>query len=140
MTRFIWFGVLLITIYCIGCGPRNNPTIEKTVPVRGSVILPNGKTLTGGLVTFHPKDPKKGEARGSIKPDGHFELGTYKINDGVMPGAYTVTIEPIVYDERGNMRPNRSLGIPPQYTDAQASTLTVEVKGEGDQDMKLQLR
>ncbi|HEY7154332.1 MAG TPA: hypothetical protein VH575_10280 [Gemmataceae bacterium] len=140
MKRFIWFGVLLTTIYCLGCGPRNNPTFEKTVPVRGAVVLPNGRTLTSGLVTFHPKDPTKGEARGSIKTDGRFELGTYKINDGAMLGAYTVTVEPIFYDERGNPRLNRSLGIPPQYTDAQASTLTVEVKGEGDQDVKLQLR
>ncbi len=140
MTRLTWISTLLVVVFCIGCGPRNKPVFEKTVPVRGSVILPSGKVLTSGQVTFHPKNPTKGEARGLIKKDGRFELGTYKINDGAMPGAYTVTIEPFVFDDKGNPRPARHLGIPPRYTDAQASTLTVEVKEEGDQELKLQLR
>ena len=139
MFRLSCFGVLLAVACCVGCGPRNRPVFEKTVPVHGSVVLPSGRTLPGGLVTFHPKDPTKGEARGSIR-DGRFELGTYKINDGVMPGTYTVTVQPIVFDQRGNPRPNRSLGVPQRFFDAQTSTLTIEVKDEGDQDLKLVLQ
>lgn len=140
MSRSICFGLMLSLIVCGGCGPRNKPVFEKTVPVRGSVVLPNGRMLTGGQVTFHPKDAGKSEARAMIRKDGRFELGTYKINDGVMPGTYTVTIEPMVFDGTGNPRPARHLGIPSRYFDAKASTLTVEVKDEGEQDMKLQLR
>lgn len=140
MTPCTKFTVLTFLLVCLGCGPSNNPTFEKTVPVRGSIVLPNGRTLTGGQVTFHPKDTGKSEARAMIKRDGRFELGTYKINDGAMPGTYTVTIEPMVFDAKGNPRPARNLGIPRQYTDAQTSTLTVEVADEGDQEMKLQLR
>jgi hypothetical protein len=140
MTRWASFGVMSVLIVCAGCGPRNNPIFEKTVPVRGSVVLANGKILTGGQVTFHPRDASKGEARAMIRKDGRFELGTYKVNDGAMPGTYTVTVEPMVFDGNGNPRPARYLGIPPQYSDAKASTLTVEVKDEGDQDLRLQLR
>lgn len=140
MTRLTWLSVSLAAIFCFGCGPRNRPVFEKTVPVRGSVVLPSGRVLMGcGLVTFHPKDPTKGQARGLIKKDGRFELGTYRINDGAMPGVYTVTVEPIFYDSNGNMRRAGSLGIPPQYTNPQASTLTVEVQDKGDQEMRLQL-
>ncbi len=104
MIRFGWFAVLLAVISTVGCGPRNKPIIEKTVPVRGTVVLANGALLRGGRVTFHPKDLTKGEARGMLDKNGRFELGTYQKSDGVMPGSYTVTVEPIVYDQRGNMR------------------------------------
>lgn len=140
MHRFSWLAVLFAMASCFGCGPRNNPIFEKTVAFRGSVVLANGATLPGGRVTFHPQDPTKAEARGMLDRDGRFELGTYKKNDGVMPGAYTVTIEPLVYDQRGNMVRNRSLPIPALYTEPQSSRLTVEVKDESEQEMKFVLR
>jgi hypothetical protein len=95
--------------------------------------------LTGGLITFHPKDLTKGEARGTIGNDGRFEMGTYGKSDGVMLGTYTVTVEPMVYDKNGNIRPAR-LPIPKKYTSADSSDLTVEITGEGEQDLKLTLR
>lgn len=140
MLRCMWFGGLLAILCCIGCGPRNNPTFEKTVPVRGTVVLANGSLVKGGRITFHPRDATKGDAWAMIGPDGRFELGTYKKDDGAMLGAYTVTVEPIVFDQRGNPRPNAYLGIPVKYTRAESSDLTVEVKDEQNQDMQLVLR
>ena|SRR5579875_468785 len=140
MLRSVWFSCLFAVLVCVGCGPRNNPKFEKTVPVRGKVVLANGAPLAGGLITFHHKDPTKGTAWGTIGRDGHFELGTYKKDDGAMLGTYTVTIEPIVYDQNGNPRPNRALGIPPKYTKVESSDLIVEIKEEGNQDMNLVLR
>jgi len=127
-------------LFCLGCGPRNNPHFEKTTPVSGQVTLANGSLLRGGLITLHPKDGTKSESRGTIGQDGRFTLGTYKVNDGAMPGQYTVTVEPIVYDKQGNMRPDRSLGIPPKYTSADSSDLTVEIKDEASQELNLVLR
>lgn len=140
MLRCSYFCGLLAVFFCAGCGPRNNPTFEKTVPVRGKVVRANGAPVTGGLITFHPTELNKGDAWGTIGRDGRFELGTYKKDDGAMPGAYTVTVEPIVYDPSGNPRPNYSLGIPAKYTKTESSELTVEVKAEGGQDLTLILR
>jgi hypothetical protein len=140
MFRSGWACGLLALFLCVGCGPRNNPKFEKTVPVRGKVVLANGTPVAGGLITFRHKDPTKGAAWGTIGRDGSFELGMYKKNDGAIPGTYTVIVEPIVFDQNGNPRPNKSLGIPAKYTKAESSDLTVEVKDEGDQEMKLVLR
>jgi len=57
-----------------------------------------------------------------------------------MPGQYVATVEPIVYDQRGNMHRDRSLGIPFKYTDAASSDLMVEIKDEESQELNLQLR
>lgn len=140
MLRCSYFYGLLAVFFCVGCGPRNNPTFEKTIPVRGKVVLANGVPVTGGLITFHPKELNKGDAWGTIGRDGRFELGTYKKDDGAMLGTYTVTVEPIIYDRSGNPRPNYSLGIPAKYSRTVSSDLTVEIKDEGGQDMTLVLR
>lgn len=139
MGRSVCRGLLLMMTLIAGCGPRT-PTLEKTVPVRGSVVLANGATLPGGLITFHPQDVTRGEARGIISTEGRFELGTYKVNDGVMPGAYVVTIEPIVFDGKGNPRPVHSLPIPFKYRGAQHSTLHVDITEEGADNLTLVLR
>ncbi len=125
---------------CIGCGPRNNPRFEKTVSINGKVILGNGSPVRGGLITLHPKDGTKSESRGTIDKEGRFTLGTYKINDGAMPGQYTVTVEPIIFDKTGNPRPNRSLGIPAKYTSSESSDLVVEIKDEASQELNVVLR
>lgn len=140
MIRYGWSCGLLVVMACFGCGPRNNPKFEKTVPVRGTVVRASGSPVFGGLITFHNKEPNKGDAWATIGRDGRFELGTYKKDDGAMLGSYTVTIEPIVYDPSGNPRPNHSLGIPIKYTKEETSDLTVEVKEGGSQDLKLVLR
>jgi hypothetical protein len=138
MLRYSFICGLFAVCLCLGCS-RNNPKIEKTVPVRGTVAYENGSPLTSGLITFHPKDTTKGEARGAIGSDGRFELGTYGKSDGVMLGTYTVTVEAITYDRSGNLTP-APVRIPNKYTDTSTSDLTVEVKEEGDQDMKIVLK
>ena len=131
---------LLVALFCIGCGPRNNPHFEKTVSINGKITLGNGSPVRGGLITLHPKDATKSESRGTIDKDGRFTLGTYKINDGAMPGQYTVTVEPIVFDKTGNPRPDKSLGIPPKYTSSESSDLVVEIKDEPSQELNVVLR
>ena len=138
MLRYSWLCGLLVVFLCMGCS-RNNPKFEKTVTVRGTVVFASGSPLTGGLITFHPKDLTKGEARGTIGNDGRFEMGTYGKSDGVMLGTYTVTVERMVYDKNGNIRP-ANLPIPNKYTSADTSDLTVEINDAGEQDLKLALR
>jgi hypothetical protein len=138
MLRYALLCGLLAMFLCLGCN-RNNPKFEKVVLVHGTVTLADGSPLTAGLITFHPKDKTKAEARGTIGRDGRFEMGTYQTKDGVMPGTFTVTVEALAYDQGGNLRP-AGVSIPNKYTDAGTSDLTVEVNEEGDQDMKIVLR
>ncbi len=137
MLRYSWLCGLMLVFLCVGCS-RNNPKFQKTVPVRGTVVLANGSPVTAGLITFHPKDLTKGDAWGMIGSDGRFELGTYKKDDGAMLGTYTVTVEPKVYDKNGNLRP-ANVPIPKKYTSAETSDLTVEIT-QGEDDLKLTLQ
>jgi hypothetical protein len=140
MIRRGFAGVWLTVLMCIGCGHSNNPHFEKTTSVKGRITLANGSPVRGGLVTLHPKDITRGESRGAIDREGRFTLGTYKVDDGTMPGQYTVTVEPLVYDKRGNIRRDKSLGIPHRYGSAESSGLTVEIRDEESQDLNLSLR
>jgi len=140
MIRWSCAAGLLAVFLCSGCRPGANPHIEKTIPVSGKVTFANGSPVRGGLVTLHPKDGTKSESRGTIDKSGNFTLGTYKVSDGTMPGEYTVTVEPIVYDKRGNMRPDKSLGIPAKYASPDSSGLTIEIKDQESQEVNLVLR
>jgi hypothetical protein len=87
MWRILPVGLLLL-VGAVGCGP-------KLYPVRGKVTLPDGTSLTEGLVVFESKDADKPiTARGQIQADGHYELGTYRPGDGALPGTYRVLIAP----------------------------------------------
>jgi hypothetical protein len=66
-------------------------------PAGGSVTFPDGRPLTGGWVEFQPVDATVHVvARGQIRSDGGFELGTYKRADGVMVGQYRALVSPLL--------------------------------------------
>jgi hypothetical protein len=95
-------------------------------PVRGTVTLEDGTPVTSGMVTFETKDVEKPlTARGEIKADGSYQLGTYKPGDGAPPGVYRVIVTPRA----------QSPDLPPvktpydkRYTDFATSGLEFEVK------------
>jgi hypothetical protein len=65
-------------------------------PVRGSVTLEDGTPLTRGLVIFERVEGGPPlTARGNIQSDGRYELSTETPGDGVPPGRYTVSINPL---------------------------------------------
>src|SRR6516165_3170592 len=79
-------GLLLLGV--IGCG-------SKLYPARGTVTYPDGSPVTEGSVVFESKDQEKTTmARGEIRSDGSFELGTFKPGDGARPGKYRVLVAP----------------------------------------------
>ena len=72
-----------------GCSGSGEP---RPVPVSGTVEY-NGQPLTQGNVAFVPVVATEGHAaRGSIGPDGSFELTTFESGDGALPGDYKVTV------------------------------------------------
>ena len=67
-------------------------------PVKGRVEFEDGQPLTtGGSVFFDPLDEGKqateANARGAIRDDGTFVMGTYADDDGVYPGKHRVLVK-----------------------------------------------
>jgi hypothetical protein len=79
---------IVATFLLMGCG--------NTYPVSGKITYADGTPMTGGgQITFTPLDPQnKQSARGMIREDGSFQMGTHGDADGVLQGKYGVAIVP----------------------------------------------
>ena len=124
----VGLGLLLVG----GCSGRET--------VRGKLVYADNEEpvteLAGFDVTFSSE--KLGvSARGTIQPDGTFQLGTEKENDGAPPGAYVVTLtQPIREPDRpyvGDPVVDRA------YEDPEKSDLRAEVTS-GKNDFVFKLR
>ena len=124
-------------VFVAGCGSKFKPTPAKVYPVKGKILLANGRPVSGGIITFHPKNRLGQEASGEIATDGSFQLTTIVYNDGALPGSYTISINPNFKDGRITAAPvNR---VPPKFMAPETSDLTVEVE-EKDNELKIQLK
>src|SRR5205085_8237455 len=118
-----------------GCDKANSTLY----PVHGKVTLADGQPLAKGMVIFERRDGGGViTARGDLKPDGTFQLGTNKPGDGAPTGKYRVLIKPAdisdVPDEE------RTLPFDNKYLKFETSGLTFEVKAAPlDVAMKLDL-
>jgi hypothetical protein len=95
------FSAAVALLAAFGCG-------NGKYPVRGTVTLDDGTPLSKGMVVVERSAGGAAvTARGEIGPDGHFELSTDKIGDGVPAGRYRVLINSMdlsdVPDEKKNL-------------------------------------
>ena len=96
-------------------------------PVRGTVTLDDGTPLTKGLVVFERVGGGTPiTARGSVGPDGTYELSTGKPGDGVPPGRYKVLVNPLDLSDVPDEKKNLPFDI--KYTKFETSGLEFEVK------------
>jgi hypothetical protein len=107
-----------------------------TYPVRGKVVLADGRPLPGGWIVCE-SELKAPAARGTINENGEFVLGTYEQHDGGVAGKHRVSITPAA--PRGH-DPDR--GRPPELIDRryallETSGLELEVVAEDDNYVKL---
>jgi hypothetical protein len=86
---------LFLAVVClasVGCGGEAKPL----VPVKGRVTYAGGDWPMTGAITFTPvaspgaTPARPGGAR--FGPDGKFVVGSYKPDDGLMPGRYSVSV------------------------------------------------
>ena len=105
-----------LVLSCWGCGTSSEPPAGTTIPVKGKVTY-KGQPLTQGSVVFEPDGGR--EANGEIQSDGTFELTTFKIGDGAVPGVHRVGIT-------GSLKGGKS-PIPVKYRSPSSSKLEVEV-------------
>ena len=74
--------------FLIGCGAE-----QATFPAGGTVKFADGTPLAGGLVEFQLADNiMTPTAKGTIGPDGAFQLGTFEEDDGALPGRHMIMI------------------------------------------------
>jgi len=77
-----------------GCSGERTPVNEKpVVPVSG-VVHVNGKPTGGIKIKFHVATPDASHRvfpKASTDADGKFKTWTYRIDDGLPPGEYSIT-------------------------------------------------
>jgi hypothetical protein len=113
-----------------GCSDEPAEVRITTYPVKGKVLLPDGKPLTDGSVTFVPTGKEGLPAGGKIEPDGTFTLTTRSPGDGAGAGDYRVKIVSDAKDPAsGGKKAGRGL-VPNKYLDEDSSGLTATVKAE----------
>jgi hypothetical protein len=135
MPRHAWIYFLVSAFAVLGCSRKSFPPNPKTVPIRGKVLLAPGKPLNGGHLIFHNKDPKRAaiEGHAELETDGTFKASTFGQDDGLVPGSYVVTIEPISYKGKTPKQVNADV-IPKKFQKRDTSTLEVEIK-EGEEKL-----
>lgn len=126
-------AVALVLLATAACKPSHE---RETAPVRGVVKL-DGKPLPSGYVFLSP--PSGRMAKGAIQEDGSFVLGTYHADDGAQVGKHPVVVAPLPGDERRGIAPERIVNIPPKYSAAATSGLTIDVKSGEENEATLEL-
>jgi hypothetical protein len=128
-TYLLLCGTLLSAAACDRSGQPDS-IVRSTAPASGKITYADGRPVTGAWLIFHPKDPPGNEATAATGPDGTFKLGTFKKNDGAVPGRYVVTVAP--------MPGAKGQTFPKKYTEEKTSDLAVEItKGENALSLRL---
>ncbi len=133
--RFTWISLVVLSAVC-GCGDADATKQVAVFPVKGQVLLPDGKPLTAGRVVFVSKDGMS-NSTGKIGEDGSFSLSTGQSGEGAPAGEYKIRIEPdeSTLGSKGSHagRAAANLPFPGKYTDEDSSELTATVKPEPNQ-------
>ncbi|MGL6194173.1 MAG: hypothetical protein ACRC2T_05060 [Thermoguttaceae bacterium] len=119
MKKNLFVVFCLVTLF-LGCSSK--------VPMSGKVLFSdNDEPLTVGTVCF---DNGKIQARGGIKPDGTYILGTDSEKDGIPRGSYKVCVMGAMEPSQQGPMSGYTPVISQKYTDLATSGLTVEVDGK----------
>jgi hypothetical protein len=144
MPAYSWLvRAFAVTALCLvvlsgfgGCSASDAVGKLTLYPVKGKVLLADGKPLTTGQVAF--VSPEKGlEFSGPIGPDGTFSI-RYGEKEGAPEGKYIVRIDPEVSKGLAKGKPKKrsaALPFPEKYADETTSGLTAAVKA-GPNDLE----
>jgi hypothetical protein len=112
-----------------GCSDVDPISNAALTPVKGKVLLGDGKPLSSGRVAF--VSPEKGmEFTGPVGADGSFSL-SHGEKEGIPEGKYIVRIDPEASRGAAKDKPTKRSGalpFPEKYADETTSGLTVTVK------------
>mgnify|MGYP001827258686 CR=1 FL=1 len=82
---------MLATLMVALCGTWGCSRLPRTYPAGGQVRFADGEPLKSGRVEFKSQDHPY-VARGTIDPEGHFQLTTFKEHDGAIAGKHKVIV------------------------------------------------
>ena len=89
IARSGWGVAVVVAIGLAGCSAEN--TNPRTVKVSGTVIE-KGKGVEGASVVFVPTSKEGQAAFGTTDASGKYELMTFVLKDGAVPGTYKVKL------------------------------------------------
>ena len=120
MKNRVLFILVLLLLVVTGC--------DNKVHLKGKVVFSDdGSPVPKGTVFF---ETDSYSARGNLKPDGTFVVGSEKQSDGLPPGMYRVHIsgaqKSIGSDERNHMEIYESL-IDEKFANRSTSGITIDV-------------
>jgi hypothetical protein len=101
----------------LGCSRSN------VARVSGTVLRKDGTPVSGVRVIARSDETGK-MGNGQTDGDGHYELGTEKMGDGIPPGDYSV----IVVEDLGDEHTRRPATIATKYAKPSTSGLKVSVR------------
>lgn len=113
--------LVAVCLIATACGRR-----VTLVPAEGRVTL-DGRPLDRGAVMVQPRAGPAAQAR--INADGSFRLGTFKPEDGAIPGPATVRV--VCRKDVSQPGEEKAYGpslVPERYGSFETSGLTVEIK------------
>lgn len=123
-------GAVAAAALVCGCGG------PATCPVRGKIVFQDNQAaateLAGYVVTLESVEGQV-SASGVVKPDGTFEVSTYKPGDGAVPGRHRVAVtppNPFELIETPGAKPTRAL-VPANYGALETSGLEITVDSSG---------
>lgn len=106
----IFWSATLVCLLLAGCGTSEFPD---TYPVSGTILLPDGTPLKGGIIEFESITDPNMRALGDIDQDGSFaSVFTYKSSgrevEGLIAGEHRVRFELAPGDDaEGGVAPRR---------------------------------
>lgn len=155
------FRVISLALVCasglaaiVGCGDKSHLNRPKTVPA-SVVVIYRGQPVSGATVTFHPGASQQRGASSITDDDGQAEMWAYEPGDGVIPGAYKVTVSKVAVAklpdpdavspeeyrkaERALAKQSPKHELPEKYSRVDKTSLTVDVAEDGDNEVTLEL-
>lgn len=130
LSPWVWLAVFTTAI--VGCSGSSHKL--ETASVEGTVTL-DGQPVSAGYVFIVPSKGRM--ARGMIRDDGTFVMGSYESGDGVQVGTHPVIVTSVPPDEAIGNR-NR-VDIPRKYATAKTSGLSINVQSGQDNHIELAL-
>lgn len=124
----VCLAFLLLTSFLTGCSPN--------VKQSGRVTFSDdGSPLNRGIVCFENDSMM---ARGTIQPDGSFQITSVKKGDGLPPGTYNVYFTGLD-DTVGEGENSKTVWLlDPKYFDADQSGISVTInKGDSPLEIKV---
>ena len=128
--RFAWFLSGAVVLGLSGCSDPNPLRGARFFPVKGTVLLSDGKPLTTGNVVFVGTKSQV-TSSAAIASDGGFIFKSPK-GDGLPEGEYRVLIEPTPGTDVKGSRGKAKINLPyaSKYTDEDGSDLKATVSSD----------